>query len=72
MHQAVVSQVMSVMELVMIPITMQIVTMMTEIAAHLIHLQPVGMTFVQLVNVYNHLQLNLHVRMKDLLNFVRS
>ena len=62
---------MSVMELVMIPITTKLVTMMKEIAVHLIHLQQTGMTFVQIVNVNNRLQLKSHVRMKDLPSFAR-
>merc|ERR1719225_899722 len=66
-HQAVVPLTnMLVMELVMMSITMQNVTMMKEIAAHLIHLQQAGMTFVRLVNVSKCLQLKNHVRTKDL------
>merc|ERR1712079_563647 len=70
-QQAVANQTLRVMDFVMIPITMQSVTMMTEIAAHLIHLLKAGMAFVLIVNVNNLLQLKSHVRMKDLLSFAR-
>ena len=65
------NQILRVMDIVMIPITTKLVTMMMEIAVHLIHLQQTGMTFVQIVNVNNRLQLKSHVRMKDLPSFAR-